>query len=127
MQYVVKRGYSYVHPKTGQVSLPGAVVGEDFDPSQKWKLQVGELKPEAGEGLTIQRKNKSFDEATKELTDKRDKITSARRENISDAKKAQIADAQKVARDVISNNVKMKKAIHPDDYKFDEMDEGEET
>ena len=126
MQYVVKRGYSYVHPKTGQVSLPGTTVGEDFDPSQKWKLQAGELKP-APEGLPTQRKNMSFDEATKELTDKRDQITAARRENMSDAKKAQIADAKKVAEQVISNNMKMKKAIQPDDYKFDEMDEGEET
>ena len=127
MQYVVKRGYSYVNPETGKITLPGQPLNDaKVDQSQKWKLQVGELVQDP-KPIPATKKGQTFDEATAALVKKRDELTKVRRESRSDAQRAEVAKAEEIAKQVMSDAVKAKKPIEPDDYKFDEMDDGEET
>ena len=130
MQYYVKRGYSYVNPETGKVTLPGQPLSEaKIDETQKWKLQATELKPVTSQVPTVKKKQ-TFDEATAAIVEMRDKKTAARREAREAAQRQEIeqaeAEAKKLAKGVKSDSVKKPKPISPDDY-IDLLDEGEET
>jgi hypothetical protein len=109
------------------VILSGQQVAEDFDPTQEWKLQAGELTPLPSEIPMVRKKAQTFDEATVALVKKRDEVTRARREARSAEQQLEVSKSIIEAKDVKSDSVKAKKPIEPDDYKFDEMDEGEET
>jgi len=127
MQYVVKRGYTYVNPKTDERIQAGQLVSGEIDQTQKWKLQTGELVPLPHEIPKVQVKKPTFDEATAALVKKRDEITKARREARTAEQKAEVATSEAIAAKIMSDAVKTKKSIEPEDYKCDEMDEGEET
>lgn len=127
MQYFVKRGYSYVNPETGAVTVPGRPLCEaNIDQSQMWKLETGELAQSVHDKMTVNKKGLNFDEATAIAVENRDKITAARREARSLEQAQQIEESKKVAKKVKSDSVKPKPPVEPDDYKYDEMDEGEE-
>ena len=125
MQYVVKRGYTYVNPKTDERIQQGQQVTGEVDMSQKWKLQTGELVPLPSEILKVQVKKPTFDEATKALVAKRDEITRQRRENRSSEQLAEVAKSEAIAAQVMSDNVKRQKPISPADYKMPDNPEEE--
>lgn len=127
MQYFVKRGYSYVNPETGKVTLPGQPLSEaKIDESQKWKLQATEVKPAASELPAVKKKAQTFDEATAAIIEMRDKKTAARRDARNEAQQKHVEAAKQEAAKVQSESVKKKKDIQPEDY-VDPLDEGEET
>jgi hypothetical protein len=128
MEYVVKRGYTYVNPKTAALTQAGGMVdGATVDETQKWKLQVGELAQAPGDGLPIRKKSQSFEEATAALVKKRNIVTAARVKARNDAQQKEVKAAKADADTVPSDVVKAKQPVQAEDYKFDEMDEGEET
>lgn len=126
MQYFVKRGRTYVCPRTHALTQQGCEVIGEIDQSQAWKLQSGQLEQRSSD-IPVVNKKQTFDEATKLLVAKRDEVTKARREARSAEVAKEVAEAQAEASKEPSNSIKQKPPVQPDDYKFDEMDEGEET
>ena len=127
MQYFVKRGRTYVCPRTHALTQQGCEVTGAVDQSQAWKLQPGQLEQRLEDVRVVKKKAQTFDEATAALVKRRDEITKARREARSIEQVKEVAVAKAEASTEPSNSVKQKPPIEPDDYKFDEMDLGEET
>jgi len=128
MQYVVKRGYSYVNPETLRVIPAGQEVSGDIDEKQKWKLQSGELAQAVNPIPQVNKQALSLEELKK----KREAITDIRRSlrnlDVPTQKSLDedLAQARKEAALVKSNSVAKQKTIDKQAYE-DEMDEGEET
>ncbi len=127
MQYFVKRGRTYVCPTTHALTQQGCEVTGKIDQSQAWKLQPGQIEQRSDDVKIVKKKAQTFDEATAALVKRRDEVTKARREARSVEQVKEVAAAQAEASMEPSNSVKQKPPIEPDDYKFDEMDLGEET
>lgn len=128
MQYVVKRGYSYVNPETLRVIPAGQEVSGDIDEKQKWKLQSGELAQAVNPIPQVNKQALSLEELKK----KREAITDTRRSlrnlDVPTQKSLDedLTQARKEAALVKSNSVAKQKTIDKQAYE-DEMDEGEET
>ncbi len=127
MQYFVKRGRTYVCPTTHALVQQGCEVTGQIDQSQVWKLQPGQIQQQPEDVQVVRKQAQTFDEATAALVKRRDEITKARREARSVEQTKEVAVAQDEASKEPSNSIKQKPPIEPDDYKFDEMDKGEET
>lgn len=126
MHYTVKRGYSYVNPKTGAVTLAGdEVVDQEIDKTQMWKLVPPGGLVQKPKPVPIVKKQ-TFDEATAALVAHREKITEDRRNNRTAKEQLDIEKAKKAAAKVKSDKLRVRPSVEPDDY-IDPLDEGEET